>query len=53
MLAYTICEVDDEAWEFWGCVLYFVAKLASPFPFQHMRGCSERVHTMLILTSGG
>ena len=31
-LAYIAREIDAKAWEFWGCVLHFVAKLDSPFP---------------------
>ena len=48
--AYIIREVDAKVWDFWGCVLYIVAKLDSPFPFQHVGVCSEKCNTMFIVT---
>ena len=51
-LAYITREPDAKAWEFWGCVLYFAAKLDSPSNIWgdviYVDETSEKCSTMMI-----
>ena len=53
-LAYIIREADAKAWEFWGCVLYFVAKLDPPSNiWEVVHETSEKCDKIITATSIG
>ena len=53
-LTYNIRETDAKAWEFWGYVLYFVAKLGSPSNiWEVVYETNETCDTIVIVTSMG